>query len=382
MRFSLKPSSPPPPAFDRVRKYRPPPTSHHSSIQVIDEEFGSPRTSTQVKQAYLDSHPNTDVESDASSTSSRHHRQHHDDSSTAPTPSLVRSSISSPSISAPETSAEANAPSKHISARSSPENSDKATMTEAAPAPKHGRGTAAEQGAALRAAADREMGRTAQSEDALARKSKGSRRSSRRISTHDSPRSSHRGLEDEDHRRSSRRSSRRYSRQPEPVSEADQDAVTEKRPVRTAAAQGAAFRRGEEPELPTAEETREARERHLRAAYGETPKLGKGSPVKPPVYPMTGIDNLALLMEDDSYTTSCFSIYMFKTELDLETVENFFEVLAETYPKYRYVVDLDPKLSKKKEKETLRGQPGTSPPRGDFDPGRRTRYGKGRLRTK
>ncbi len=92
---------------------------------------------------------------------------------------------------------------------------------------------------------------------------------------------------------------------------------------------------------------------------------------------MTGIDNLALLMEDDSYTTSCFSIYMFKTELDLETVDNFFEVLAETYPKYRYVVDLDPKLSKKLEKQTLRGDPGTSPARGEFDPGRRTRYGKG-----
>lgn len=92
---------------------------------------------------------------------------------------------------------------------------------------------------------------------------------------------------------------------------------------------------------------------------------------------MTGIDNLALLMEDDSYTTSCFSIYMFKSELDLETVDNFFEVLAETYPKYRYVVDLDPKLSKKLEKQTARGTPGTSPPRNEGDKGRRTHYGKG-----
>ncbi|SPO23496.1 uncharacterized protein UTRI_02175 [Ustilago trichophora] len=372
LKTSSSSSPPPTPTFDRARKYRPPPTSHHSSIQVIDEEFGTPRTSTQVKQAYLDSHPNSDVESNQSSSSS-HGNHHHDGSSTAPTPSLIRSSISSPSISAPRSFAEAKSQPTPKSTRSSFDND--MTMTDAATAPSHGRGTAAEQGAALRAAADREMGRSSYPDDA--RKTKGSRRSSRRVSAHESPRSAQRALEDEDHRRSSRRTSKRYSRQRDADAEARHEPIDEKAPVGTAAAQGAAYRRGEEPSLPSAEQTKEARERHLRAAYGETPKLGKGSPVKPPVYPMTGIDNLALLMEDDSYTTSCFSIYMFKSELDLETVENFFEVLAETYPKYRYVVDLDPKLSKKKEKETLCGQPGTSPPRGEFDAGRRTRYGKG-----
>lgn len=371
MKFTLphpiRSSSPPPPTFDRVHKYRLPPTSHHSSVQVLDEEFGAPRTSFQVKQAYLDSHPNSDAESDRSSRDYLH------GSSIAPTPALIRSPASSPSTSLRHGSQPISK-----SARPSLQASADPIMPDAAP--KHGHGTAAEQGAALREAADRAMGRSPPSDDAHVRKAKSARRRSRRVSTEVSPRTSHHAREDDekrhnDHsRRSSRRTSRRYSRQieEERISEKPQESRRG-----TAAAQGAAFRKGEEPQRPSPEQTREARERHLRSAYGETPKLGKGSPLKPPIYPMTGIDNLALLMEDDSYTTSCFSIYMFKTELDLETVENFFEVLAETYPKYRYVVDLDPKLSKKLEKQTLKGNPGTSPPRGDFDEGRRTRYGKG-----
>ncbi|SOV04893.1 uncharacterized protein UDID_02910 [Ustilago sp. UG-2017a] len=338
-------SSPPPPTFERARKYRPPPTSHHSSVQVLDEEFGSPRTSTQVKLAYLESHPNSDAESEHSN-----HRleEHHDASpSIAPTPSLVRSSIGSPPVLPARASAEADkqAPNSRLTM------TDVCASTDG-PRPKHGHGTVAEQGAALRAAADRQVGRASYYDDEHARTSRSSRRSSRRLV--DSP-------------RDSPRTSKRYSRH-----QGDEQ-FNEKRQVGSAAAQGAAFRRGEDAPLPSAEQTREARERHLRAAYGQIPKLGKGSPVKP----STGIDNLALLMEDDSYTTSCFSIYMFKSELDLETVENFFEVLAQTYPKYRYVVDLDPKLSKKLEKQTLRRQPGTSSPRGEFDAGRRTRYGKG-----
>lgn len=382
---TLKPSSPPPPTFDRVRKYRPPPTSFHSSVQVIDEEFGSPRTSTQVKQAYLDSHPNSDVESDSSEPSDHRRARRYASSSAAPTPSLIRSSISSPTTSTRRLSGQVESEHPAVQQFQKPSMTDLATARASteAPRPSHGRGTAAEQGAALRAAADREVGRTPQPEDDHARHTKGSRRSSRRVSPRDSPLAAHRALaNDEEHaadgsRTSSRRNSKRYSRQHDAVAEPEESHTNEKMHPGTAAAQGAAFRKGEKPELPSPEQTREARERHLRAAYGDTPKLGKGSPNKPPVYPMTGIDNLALLMEDDSYTTSCFSIYMFKTELDIETVQNFFEVLAETYPKYRYVVDLDPKLSKKKEKETLRGQPGTSPQRGEFDPGRRTRYGKG-----
>ncbi|SJX62070.1 uncharacterized protein SRS1_10714 [Sporisorium reilianum f. sp. reilianum] len=338
------------PTFDRARKYRPPATSFHSSVQVIDEEFGTPRTSTQVKQAYLDSHPNSDVES------SHSHPGNDDDvESNAPTPSLVRSSVSLASQSA--RSSLHLARQLAMTARTSTEQDQ----------PAHGRGTAAEQGAALRAAADREMGRVAPSDA-----HRSSRRSSRRTTAHNSPRTS-----DDPHARSARRGSRRQPRQRELAAHDEETSANQKRRSGTAAAQGAAYRKGEKVSLPTAEQTQEARERHLRAAYGETPKLGKGSPVKPPVYPMTGIDNLALLMEDDSYTTSCFSIYMFKSELDLETVDNFFEVLAETYPKYRYVVDLDPKLSKKLEKETARAAPGYSPPRGEFDSGRRTNYAKG-----
>ncbi|CBQ72199.1 conserved hypothetical protein [Sporisorium reilianum SRZ2] len=338
------------PTFDRARKYRPPATSLHSSVQVIDEEFGTPRTSTQVKQAYLDSHPNSDVES------SHSHLANDDDvESNAPTPPLVRSSVSLASQSA--RSSLHLARQLAMTARTSTEQDQ----------PAHGRGTAAEQGAALRAAADREMGRVAPSDA-----HRSSRRSSRRATAHNSPRTS-----DDPHARPSRRGSRRQPRQRELAAHDEETSANQKRRSGTAAAQGAAYRKGEKASLPTAEQTQEARERHLRAAYGETPKLGKGSPVKPPVYPMTGIDNLALLMEDDSYTTSCFSIYMFKSELDLETVDNFFEVLAETYPKYRYVVDLDPKLSKKLEKETARAAPGYSPPRGEFDSGRRTNYAKG-----
>ncbi|WFC98184.1 hypothetical protein MYAM1_000908 [Malassezia yamatoensis] len=59
-------------------------------------------------------------------------------------------------------------------------------------------------------------------------------------------------------------------------------------------------------------------------------------------FPMTGIDNLGLLMEDESYQPACFSIYMFKTKLDYRTVRNFFEVLLQLYPKYRYVIDFQP----------------------------------------
>ncbi|KIS70808.1 uncharacterized protein UMAG_01959 [Mycosarcoma maydis] len=363
-------SSPPAPTFERARKYRPPPTSFHSSVQVIDEEFGTPRTSTQVKQAYLESHPNSAAESSSihSETSSTHHtKQSVEFDSAAPTPSLIRSSISSPRRPVLSLCPSFQSP----SAFTMP---DEVRTSADHIRPSHGRGTAAEKGNALRAAADRDVGYTPHADN-----HKSSRRSSRRVSAHPSPRTSERDLDNDDHhaQRASRRSSKRYAALNEPAARRSSVPVSEKQSSGSAAAQGAAYRRGEHPTLPSAEETREARERHLRAAYGETPRLGKGSPNKPPVYPMTGIDNLALLMEDDSYTTSCFSIYMFRSVLDLETVDNFFEVLAETYPKYRYVVDLDPKLSKKLEKETLRAPPGTPSPRREFDAGRRTNYAKG-----
>ena len=76
------------------------------------------------------------------------------------------------------------------------------------------------------------------------------------------------------------------------------------------------------------------------------------------MYPFTGIDNLGLLMEDDTYQPVCFSIYLFKTTLDYRTVREFFEVLLQLYPKYRYLVDFDPYSAsgrdKKKRKEQER----------------------------
>ncbi|PKI85922.1 hypothetical protein MVES1_000364 [Malassezia vespertilionis] len=76
------------------------------------------------------------------------------------------------------------------------------------------------------------------------------------------------------------------------------------------------------------------------------------------LFSMNGIDNLTLLMEDDAYQPVCYSIYMFKTELDYLTVRDFFEVLAQLYPKYRYVVDFNPYAAtgrdRKKRKEHAR----------------------------
>ncbi|PWY98558.1 hypothetical protein BCV70DRAFT_212898 [Testicularia cyperi] len=375
-------SSPAPPAFDRARKYRPPPTSFHSSVQYICEEFGAPRTSEEVKKAYLSSHPNTDDEGDQSNEHLSSHpsaqRARPIDSVTAsraPTPSLTSKSshVSDSSCNSIDNGLRTRNSAQHptaivkgiLPAMSSERERDFDNPT-------HGRGSAAAQGAALREAADRAVGRSSSHASHLKQEGSRSARSSPRASYKplpiNSPKATPRGSmsHTRDEPRDDAHSSQPHSRQ-----------MSEKELVPgSAAAQGAAFRRGEEPVKPNKEQTKEARERHLRAAYGETPKLGKGSPSKPPVYPMTGIDNLALLMEDDSYTTSCFSIYMFKTELDLATVDNFFEVLAETYPKYRYVVDLDPNISKQKEKETARMAPGTSPSR-RFDAGRRTRYGKG-----
>lgn len=60
------------------------------------------------------------------------------------------------------------------------------------------------------------------------------------------------------------------------------------------------------------------------------------------VFPMNGIDNLTLLMEEDAYHPACFSMYLFKSTLDYRTVRDFFEVLVQLYPKYRYVVDFQP----------------------------------------
>lgn len=92
------------------------------------------------------------------------------------------------------------------------------------------------------------------------------------------------------------------------------------------------------------------------------------------VYPLTGIDNVALLMEDAGYQTACFSVYLFKTVLDYETVHSFFERLADAYPKYRYVCELDPAAASKKDKAARKGSPASRT--NSFDKGRTTRYSK------
>ena len=74
------------------------------------------------------------------------------------------------------------------------------------------------------------------------------------------------------------------------------------------------------------------------------------------MFPFTGIDNLGLLMEDDTYQPVCFSIYMFRTTLDYRTVREFFEVLLQLYPKYRYVVDFRPYSAKSRDKAKRKEQ--------------------------
>ena len=68
-------------------------------------------------------------------------------------------------------------------------------------------------------------------------------------------------------------------------------------------------------------------------------------------FAMNGIDNLMLMMENDTYTTACFSIYQFASKLDYRTVREFFEVLVQLYPKYRYVVDFSPYTSSQRDRK-------------------------------
>lgn len=86
------------------------------------------------------------------------------------------------------------------------------------------------------------------------------------------------------------------------------------------------------------EEPRSSRRRQLASVpQGQVGEMPQGR-----VFSFTGIDNLAELMETDSFHMACFSIYLFRSTLDYETVKDFFEVLLQLYPKYRYVADLQP----------------------------------------
>lgn len=110
-------------------------------------------------------------------------------------------------------------------------------------------------------------------------------------------------------------------------------------------------------------------------------KLGRDRP--PPkflkrgrCFPMDGIDNLALMMEGDAYQTTCFSMYLFKTELDSETISKFFNKLVECYPKFHYVAELSPSQASSKEKAFKAGKDAPRVNEVDLHKGRRTRYSK------
>lgn len=95
-------------------------------------------------------------------------------------------------------------------------------------------------------------------------------------------------------------------------------------------------------------------------------------------YPMEGIDNLTLLLEGDHYQTTCYSMYLFKTELDEKTLIKFFNKLVSWYPKFRYIAELSPQEASKKEKARKSGKPlqqGTDISL-DAKEGRRTKYSK------
>lgn len=83
---------------------------------------------------------------------------------------------------------------------------------------------------------------------------------------------------------------------------------------------------------------------HLCPALSQNP---------PPLSAASGIDNLALLLENDSYQPACFSIYRFKSVLDQKTIHDFFHALMQAYPRFSYLVELDPSLASKHNKEAM-----------------------------
>lgn len=95
------------------------------------------------------------------------------------------------------------------------------------------------------------------------------------------------------------------------------------------------------------EEPRSSRKRRLTPApQGQVGQMPEGR-----VFPFTGVDNVAALMENDSFHMACFSIYLFRSTLDYNTVREFFEVLLQLYPKYRYVADLRPYSARRRDRE-------------------------------
>lgn len=198
--------------------------------------------------------------------------------------------------------------------------------------PTHTRGSAAEQGAALRAQLAKQQGQSAPSEKPAA---------------HAAPRE-------------------KPAAKSRPVSQA---------PVES-----------EKPKLAVAPAARQQSDDHQTLAAAHEPKTEKsGSSAAPNldkkgrVYPLTGIDNLALLMENDRYSTVCYSMYLFRTALDDDTIYRFFERLATSYPKFGYRVELDPRRAGREEKARRSAErKGEAPPKRNITEedrrGRRTRF--------
>lgn len=278
--------------------------------------------------------------------------------------------------------------------------------------PTHGRGTAAEQGAAIREkfeaerkereAAQEKRRSTRQSQVGSQRGKAGgeSERSSKRSSTtqkkpkRDSTRSSHdvvAASKRETDQGQAKVEEKEKAKKQAPV--ADQNGTTSPPQSEVLMASATDARASETEKAATAKsENKEPEDgattkAAAATATGAAAGAGVGAAAvhsdqtqqmldrKGRMYPVTGIDNLALLMENDTYQTTCFSIYLFKTELDSETLTSFFEHLADSYPKYRYKVELSPSEAAKKEKAHKKGEAEKKPTEADQQ-GRRTRYTK------
>ncbi|MCO5610426.1 hypothetical protein L7F22_064663 [Adiantum nelumboides] len=281
--------------------------------------------------------------------------------------------------------------------------------------PTHGRGTAAEQGAAIREKfeAERKEREAAQEKRRSARQSQvgsqrgkaggESERSSKRSSTtqtkpkRDSTRSSHdvvAASKRETDQGQAQVEEKEKAKKQAPV--ADQNGTTSPPQSEVLMASATDARASETEKTATAKsESKEPEDgattkAAAATATGAAAGAGVGAAAvhsdqtqqmldrKGRMYPVTGIDNLALLMENDTYQTTCFSIYLFKTELDSETLTSFFEHLADSYPKYRYKVELSPSEAAKKEKAHKKGEAEKKPTEADQQ-GRRTSDGQGMI---
>lgn len=199
--------------------------------------------------------------------------------------------------------------------------------------PSHGRGTAAEQGAKIRA--QMEERRKSQIQPDLRTEKRSSK-----------------PLEKEEKSKETKQSKEKTIKQSKQETSKQKEELNEKSPTNTAAATPST-KRNESTSHPVYE------------------KRGR-------CFPVTGVDNLALLMEGDTYQTTCFSVYLFQSELDSETLYKFFRKLVAWYPKYHYVVELSPSEASKKEKQLKKngGEPTPQKATEEEKRGRRTRYSK------